>query len=897
MKGSVNQFSQKTGLPRNMQGWAINVFTLALLGCGGGGGGVTSSNQDPDPVVVDLPIAFVSRTLPADDNGNLVPDDTLDPSMFNPGAQLILKDRASPSATETVITNGVFPDGELYDVKGLESSFDGERLLFSMRAPEIPNADDDEQPTWNIWEYDIPNQQLRRIITSDIIAEGGHDIAPHYLPGGRILFVSSRQRDARAILLDEGKPQFSGQDEDRQDDAFVLHVMESDGSNIRQLTFNQSHDLHPTVLESGKVLFSRWDNVAGNNSISLYQINPDGTGLEFVYGFHSQDTGTNNSNAQFLQPRQSEDGRILVSLRPRVTSELGGEIALVDVDNYTEVDQPVFNNSGATGPGQVSASLLEITTDGSPSPHGHISSAFPLNDGTGRLLVSWSQCRLEDPVTTDILPCSDSNLQNPALVNAPPLYGIWSYDIIEERQLPIVTGVEGQMFSDAVALIPRAAPTFIPDKVIGVDLDADLVSENVGVLHIRSVYDFDGVDTSPLGIPAMADPLQATGAERPARFLRIVKAVSMPDDDLADFAGTAFGRSAAQLMREIIGYTPIHPDGSVKVKVPANIPFAISILDADGRRITPRHQNWLQLKPGEERECSGCHTATSELPHGRADAEAPSVNTGAATTGIPFPNTNSALFADMGETMAETLSRINGVEDLSVDVQFSDVWTDTALRAADPDISLLYGDMLTSPPTSLACQTAWTSQCRTVIHYPDHIQPLWDRDRRQFDVDGVTVLDDFTCTACHTPTDAVGVIRDPVQQLDLRGVASADEPDHFISYRELLFPDFEQEEVNGVLQDVMVQATDGNGNLLFQTNPDGSLALDINGDPIPIMVPVSLGQRMSTAGALASLRFFVPFDAGGTHEGYMDDAELRLISEWLDIGAQYYNNPFDAPLN
>jgi hypothetical protein len=28
----------------------------------------------------------------------------------------------------------------------------------------------------------------------------------------------------------------------------------------------------------------------------------------------------------------------------------------------------------------------------------------------------------------------------------------------------------------------------------------------------------------------------------------------------------------------------------------------------------------------------------------------------------------------------------------------------------------------------------------------------------------------------------------------------------------------------------------------------------------------------------------------------MTPAELRLLSEWVDIGAQYYNNPFAAPL-
>jgi hypothetical protein len=34
-----------------------------------------------------------------------------------------------------------------------------------------------------------------------------------------------------------------------------------------------------------------------------------------------------------------------------------------------------------------------------------------------------------------------------------------------------------------------------------------------------------------------------------------------------------------------------------------------------------------------------------------------------------------------------------------------------------------------------------------------------------------------------------------------------------------------------------------------------------------------------------------------THAGFMTEAEQRLISEWLDIGAQYYNDPFLAPEN
>lgn len=71
-------------------------------------------------------------------------------------------------------------------------------------------------------------------------------------------------------------------------------------------------------------------------------------------------------------------------------------------------------------------------------------------------------------------------------------------------------------------------------------------------------------------------------------------------------------------------------------------------------------------------------------------------------------------------------------------------------------------------------------------------------------------------------------------------------------------------------------------------------------DPVtglPTQVTVPVAPSMAAGGANASARFFSRFDAGGTHEGYLSDAEKRLIAEWLDIGAQYYNNPFAAPLN
>jgi hypothetical protein len=58
----------------------------------------------------------------------------------------------------------------------------------------------------------------------------------------------------------------------------------------------------------------------------------------------------------------------------------------------------------------------------------------------------------------------------------------------------------------------------------------------------------------------------------------------------------------------------------------------------------------------------------------------------------------------------------------------------------------------------------------------------------------------------------------------------------------------------------------------------------------------NFSASIAKGSANASPRFFDIFAAGGSHAGRLSVAELRLLSEWVDIGAQYYNNPFNAPL-
>lgn len=897
----------------------IVIPLLFLSACGTG-----NSGQEKDPVVVDQPVAFIKRPL-EDSDGQRQVSDLRQPDLFRPGAVLYLKTSASPGASSRDISSAAFSDpaflndeGELlYDVRDLHVSPDATKLLFSMRAPEIENADEEDQPKWNIWEYDLQTSALRRIITSNISAEEGHDITPVYLPDNRILFSSTRQRLTRASLLNDDKPQYSGLDEDLRGEAFVLHVMDENGENIQQLTFNHSHDLSPEVLNNGKILFSRWDNAGqtAQNGFNLYEINPDGSGLNYLYGRHSHDSGASGSQVHFSYPKQLEDNTIAVQLREFSNENLLVQPTQINIEDYVEHDVRLDGTSlDLSVESGAQASIIQgLEPSQTQTLLGSYSAFYPLNDGSNRYLVSWSICRVQlidaDASTVGDQAgaaefCTQAKLNSDDYEAADPIYGLWLYDASNNTQLPIDLSENGVVYDEAVLL--KARPR--ADEFIAPELSTEqqaAANANLGIIHIRSVYDFDGVDTSPNGISVLADPNQTQPVLRPQRFVRIEKPVSIPDDTVRDFDNTAYGRSRAQLMREVLGYAPIEPDGSVKVTVPANVPFAISVLDAQGKRTSQRHQNWLQVTPGETLNCIGCHTANSEVPHGRRDAQPDSINTGAMTTGDPFPNTDPALFTNMGETMAETYARVRGIRNLTPDIIFDDEWTDPA-ASPSASFSYAYNDLQTLQPINRNdclenwLDTAeWSSICRIIINYTEHIHPLWSLDRRVFDTDDITLLADFTCTACHTDTDANQATRVPDAQLDLTDGPSPDEADHFKSYRELLFNDNELELVGGILVDRLIET--GEVNLVPQLDGNGIQEVDENGQPIfievPVLTTVNVPASMSVNGALSSDRFMSKFETGGSHENYLSPAELKLLAEWLDLGAQYFNDPFKAPAN
>ena len=914
---------------------ALVCVALGVLGaCSSGAGSIqTASGQTADPATIDFPIFYVKRY--GDPTKAQAPAMDLRMLRFAiPSADLFMRSRAAPSGTETNITARITGTGTKtaanYDIKDVSASPDGTTILFAMRGPLKANMQQNKAPSWRIWQYLIATDKLSLVVDPDTDPDPVtvNDVSPQFLPDGRVVFTSTRQRQSQAILLDEGKPQFIAQDEANTEPAFVLHVMNGDGSNIHQISFNSSDDRDPTVLANGRVMWSRWDDAPGKDGMHLYSANPDGTDMQLLYGANSHQTGTtadglNNSTIEFVKTHEMQDGRILALVRPysyASVDDTGGNLIIIDTKNYVENTQPALAGSALTGPAQSLATSNPVLTVSGPSPGGRFYSGFPLWDGTGRILVSWTQCRLlATPGSSAPSACTSTTLADPGVTSAPPLYSVWMFDPAANTLQPVMQPADGIMVTDLVAAQPRTLPAEIVDQQPGVSLDQDMANAGVGELDIRNVYHFDGVDTAVPSTAAVANPAVTAPNLRLARFIRLEKPVGIPDPQTLKLDGAAFG--VTPYMREILGYAPVQPDGSVVIQVPAYVAFQMSILDATGKRITPVHDAWLQVIPGETVHCNGCHTPAAQqrpapgqtaLSHGRSGLFNPAYAGGNAS--IPFTNslssyttitgtTEALIPTTAGETMAETLSAASCAGDTphclqntpSVNLVYTDLWTNPAAATPGTPIALSYDATLTSNinwtiPVSQNCLLAWASTCRIILNYggtpgasgqDQQIQPLWTVSRTY--VGGVAAGRTGACTLCHSPTGAGGVPQVPagVTQLDLSSTADTVQTLQPVSYQRLLVAHNEQTINMGVLTDVLV-----NGPIDPTTG-------------LPTQVPVTLGPPMVAGSAAASTQFFREFATGGTHAGYLSPAELRVISEWLDIGAQYFNNPFDpaAPLN
>jgi hypothetical protein len=88
---------------RGSAGKAIRIVVLsfaciAIAACSKGDGVQLGDGQEPDPVVIDFPIAYIKAPLPTDDNGAFEQPDLREQITFEFGSDLYFRDRAAVGA-------------------------------------------------------------------------------------------------------------------------------------------------------------------------------------------------------------------------------------------------------------------------------------------------------------------------------------------------------------------------------------------------------------------------------------------------------------------------------------------------------------------------------------------------------------------------------------------------------------------------------------------------------------------------------------------------------------------------------------------------------------------------------------------------------------------------------
>ncbi len=216
-----------------------------------------------NPLVSGQPLLFITRPRYHYDHHNtetIHQRGEINEHLFRGGAALKTIDFGQGGAVETLLTA---PEGIIRDP---DISFDGSKVLFSMR----PNRDSD----YHIYEMTLNGRRLRRLTTAPYVS----DIDPIYLPGGQILFSSTREPKYcmcnRHIMAN-------------------LFTMDGDGANIQQIGHSTLFENHPALLPDGRVLYTRWEYVDRNfgDAQGLWTTNPDGTNHAVYYGNNTNSPG------------------------------------------------------------------------------------------------------------------------------------------------------------------------------------------------------------------------------------------------------------------------------------------------------------------------------------------------------------------------------------------------------------------------------------------------------------------------------------------------------------------------------------------------------------------------------------------------------------------------------
>ena len=429
-------------------------------------------------------------------------------------AVMSLRDPQKPLAT-------VYKPDKPIMVADVDLHYDGDRMLFSMIGTNN---------RWQIWEIGVDGKGLRQVTTEDPKDVDNYDAC--YLPDDRIIFASTR--------CFQGVPCVGG-----ADTVANLCIMDARGANVRQLCFDQDHNWCPTVLNNGRVLFSRWEYSDTSHYFSrlLFHMNPDGTNQSEYYGSNSY-----WPNSMFYsRPVPGQPSMVATIVSGHHGVPRMGELILMDPAKGRHEADGVIQRIPGYGK-NVEPVIVDQLVDNSWPKFLH---PYPLSE---KYYLAASQ------------------------TDGGALWGIYLVDIFDNRVL--IRQMGGNALFEPVPLRKTVRPPVIPDKV-------DL-KRNDALVYLSDIYSGRGLRDVPKGS---------------VKQLRLYS-FHYGYPQLGGHKNVAI--EGGWDVHRILGTVPVEPDGSAYFSVPANTPIAVQPLDDQGRAMQIM-RSWFTAMPGENVSCVGCH--------------------------------------------------------------------------------------------------------------------------------------------------------------------------------------------------------------------------------------------------------------------------------------------------